>query len=91
MTTTDKTILQGRIAGAYEDLASAPGRFVKIRQIREHLADIARADLDAILIEMYKQQIINLIPQSNQRALTAEDRAAAIRCGGEHKHRFAWN
>jgi len=29
---------------------------------------------------------VNLIPQSNQQALTAEDREAALRIGGEHKH-----
>jgi hypothetical protein len=29
---------------------------------------------------------VNLIPQSNQQALTAADRASALRIGGEHKH-----
>jgi hypothetical protein len=35
---------------------------------------------------MYRSQRINLIPQSSPRALSAEDREAAICIGGQDKH-----
>jgi hypothetical protein len=35
---------------------------------------------------MFTARRVNLIPQANQSALTAEDREAALRLGGEHKH-----
>ena len=35
---------------------------------------------------MYRSQRVNLIPQSAQRTLTAEDREAALRIGAENKH-----
>lgn len=89
MEDTDKIIAKGRIAGAYMDLTGGEdGKFVSIRQVRE-LTGIA--DLDEILIGMYADQIINLIPQSNQMALTEADRAAAVRCGGQDKHLMAWS
>jgi hypothetical protein len=87
MSGTD-TIAKGRIAGAYEDLAAGAGEFVSLRELRESLTGIG--NLDAILIGMYTEQEINLIPQENQMALTPADRAAAIRVGGEDKHRMSW-
>ena len=84
------TIERGRIAGAYLDLADETGRdLVSIRDLRERLAGRV-PDLDAKLIGMYREQEVNLLPQENQVALTASDRAAAIRCGGEDKHLIAW-
>jgi hypothetical protein len=35
---------------------------------------------------MYRTQQVNLVPQSNQQALTKADRDAALRIGGEAKH-----
>lgn len=84
-----ETIAKGRIAEAYLGLAGRAGEYVRIRELRERLAGLQ--GLDAILIRMYREQEINLVPQSNQRALTPADRAAAVRCGGEDKHRMSWN
>jgi hypothetical protein len=75
-----------RVTAAYEALAPAPGEFVKLRQLREQLPDIPRLALDGTLAAMFAAQRVNLIPQSNQQALTAADREAALRLGGEHKH-----
>ncbi|HEY2241791.1 MAG TPA: hypothetical protein VGI21_23505 [Streptosporangiaceae bacterium] len=74
------------ILAAYAALAAKPGEFVKLSALRERLADVSRADTDAALGQLYRDQRINLIPQSNQRALTANDRASALRLGGEEKH-----
>jgi hypothetical protein len=35
---------------------------------------------------MFTGQRVNLVPQSNQQALTIADRESALRIGGEHKH-----
>jgi hypothetical protein len=46
--------------------------WVSIRRLREHLAGVPCAELDAALIGMYMDQDINLVPSANQgpRVLT---------------------
>lgn len=78
--------LSVRVAAAYRVLAPAPGEFVKLRELRDRLGDIPRLALDGALAAMFAAQRVNLVPQSNQQALTAADREAALRLGGEHKH-----
>ena len=75
-----------RIEAGYRSLAAGPGEFVSLRDLRQRLSDVPRPDLDAALAALFTAQRINLIPQSNQRALAEADRAAALRIGGEHKH-----
>ncbi|HYZ62974.1 MAG TPA: hypothetical protein VE650_11025 [Acetobacteraceae bacterium] len=74
------------VVEAYRDLAAEPGEFVKVRELRGRLSDIARPDLDSALERMYRAQRVNLVPQDNQRALTDADRQSALRVGGEFKH-----
>lgn len=80
------------IREAYDALAPARGEFVGLRELRERLggsgssAAAARARVDRALRELYAAQRVNLVPRSNQRALSDADREAAIRLGGEHKH-----
>lgn len=78
--------LTARVIAAYQILAPVSGEFIKLRELREHLVDIPRSALDAALATMFTARRINLVPQSNQQALTAADREAALRLGGEHKH-----
>ena len=75
-----------RVENAYRTLAPGRGEFIKLRDVRERLADIPRPALDAALAAMFTARRVNLIPQSNQQALTAADRDSALRIGGEHKH-----
>lgn len=70
----------------YRALAGEPGGFVKLSALRQLLTGVSRADTDAALERMYQAQRANLIPQSNQRALSSADRESALRIGGEHKH-----
>lgn len=89
MSGTD-VIERGLIAEAYLEAAGGEGgKYVSIAEVKERLAGRVR-DLDAKLVRMYHAQQINLVPRSNRRALTPADRAAAIRCGGEDKHRMYW-
>jgi hypothetical protein len=82
----DATDVAARVEVAYRTLAHASGEFVKLRELRLHLADITRTDLDAALAAMFTRQRINLIPESHQQALSAADRESALRLGGEYKH-----
>jgi hypothetical protein len=75
-----------RVENAYRTLAPGRGEFIKLRDVRERLADIPRPALDAALAAMFTARRVNLIPQSNRQALTAADRDSALRIGGEHKH-----
>ncbi len=74
------------IRAAYLRLASEPGKFVKLRELRAELSDIPSSELDSSLEGMYRAQQVNLVPQSNQQALTQADRESALRIGGEAKH-----
>lgn len=74
------------ITSAYLRLADEPGKFVKLRELRAQLSDVPREELDAALERLYRAQQVNLVPQSNQQALTEADRAAVVRIGGEAKH-----
>lgn len=74
------------IRDAYRALASEPGEFVKLHELRLRLPDIPRADVDDALGRMYQAQRINLVPQSNQQILSDTDRGSALRVGGEDKH-----
>lgn len=74
------------IKAAYRRLASQPGKFVKLRELRAELSDVPRGEVDSLLEEMYRAQEINLVPQSNQQALTETDRESALRIAGEAKH-----
>lgn len=74
------------ITSAYFGLASEPGKFVKLRELRARLSDIPRGEVDSALERLYRDQQVNLVPQANQQALTAADRESALGIGGEAKH-----
>jgi hypothetical protein len=74
------------IEAGYRSLAASSGEFVSLRELRLRLPGRPRPDVDAALAALFTAQRINLIPQSNQRALSDADRDAALRIGGECKH-----
>ena len=74
------------IEAGYRSLAAGSGEFVSLRALRLRLPGRPRPDVDAALAALFTAQRINLIPQSNQRALSEADREAALRIGGEYKH-----
>jgi hypothetical protein len=78
--------IPAQVEDAYQALAVGGSALVKLRELRLRLAGIPRTELDAALTEMFTARRVNLIPQSNQQALTAADRDAALRVGGEYKH-----
>lgn len=81
--------VENRIRQAYRDLTPRPGAWVKLSRLRAELTDAPRADVDAALHDMYRSPGVSLIPEENQKVLTAEDRAAAIVIGDQNKHLMA--
>jgi hypothetical protein len=78
-----------RVRHAYAGLAPRPGGWVSLARLRTHLADTPRADLDAALQTLYRTPGVSLIPEENQKVLTAADRDAAIVIGDQSKHLIA--
>lgn len=76
----------GRIRAAYAALAAEPGSWVSLTRLRHAVADIPRADLDAVLLRLVLEPEVRLNPEFNQKTLTAADRAAALHTGGEDVH-----
>jgi hypothetical protein len=84
--TADPAGLAAAIEAAYRGIAAAPGQFVSLRELRLRLPGRARPEVDAALAALYTAQRVNLVPGSDQRALSDADRDAALRIGGEDKH-----
>jgi hypothetical protein len=81
--------LTDRIREAYAATASAPRAWVPIADIRRKLGDVDRADLDAALRRLEQAPDVNIVPESNQKALSDEDRRAAVIIGDQPKHFLA--
>jgi hypothetical protein len=78
-----------RIRRAYADLAPRPGGWVSLARLRIELADTPRAEVDAALHSLFRAPDVSLIPEENQKVLTAADRGAAVVIGDESKHLIA--
>jgi hypothetical protein len=78
--------LEHRVRAAYRSLASEPRGWVSLAQLRQLLGDVAREELDATLRRMSRTARATLVPQSNRKALSAQEREAAVRVGGEDNH-----
>ena len=85
---TDVSIAD-RIRASYRSLASAPGAWVTLTELRSALGDVARADLDPALVLLQRTAGVSLIPQENQKLLTDTDRDAAVVVGTQKCHLLA--
>ena len=81
--------LESLIRAAYQDLAGAPEDWIRLARIRPRLNGADKSEVDDALLEMMKTGTVHLAPDSNTKMLTAEDRAAAVRIGGEDLHLIA--
>lgn len=82
----DQVDVDQRIRQAYRKLVSRPRGWVGLVDLRRQLDGISDQAVDAALTAMFRSQRANLVPESNQKALTDEDRRAAVHVGGEDKH-----
>ena len=80
------TDLSDRIRSVYEELAVEPGGWVGLIQIRAALNDVERDDLDEALCRLERSRGVNIVPESNQNALSEDERASALWIGGQYKH-----
>lgn len=83
--TNDET----QVHSAYKRLAPEPGGWVSLTRLRAALPGLSRSQVDQVLHALLADPRVYLIPESNQKALTPADRAAAIRIGGTDKHLLA--
>ncbi|MEV4497158.1 hypothetical protein AB0J84_15835 [Micromonospora arborensis] len=81
--------VEALVRSAYRDLATAPGAWVGLADVRDRLADTDRAALDAALRAMIGRDDVRIIPVANTKSLTERDRAAAVRIGNEDNHALA--
>lgn len=78
-----------RVRAAYVKLAPEPRAWVGLAALRDALDGESRAEVDQALHRLNRAADVNIIPESNQKVLTQEDRDAAIRIGGEDRHLVA--
>ena len=78
--------LTERIREAYAAIAGAPRAWVSIADIRRKLSDLSRVNVDAALRRLEQAPDVNIVPESNQKALSEEDRRAAVIIGDQAKH-----
>lgn len=78
--------VEARIRAAYVELAREPGAWVSLTRLRPLLGDAARTEVDEELRRMNRMPDVNIVPESNQKALSQQDRDAAVTIGDQDKH-----
>jgi hypothetical protein len=81
--------VESRVRQTYSRLVGRPGGWLGLAELRAELTDVPRAELDAVLVRLYQAPGVSLIPEENQKTLTAADRAAAVEIGTQGKHLIA--
>jgi hypothetical protein len=88
--TADATLdLEARIRKAYGALAPRAGAYIMLAKLRAALGGVSKTKVDAALVQMDRAPDVHLIPESNQKVLTPEERAAAVSIGNQDKHLIA--
>lgn len=67
-----------------------PGDWVAIARLLDYV-DYPKVEFDRAIVDLVRSdpQHYRLISEDNQKSLTAADRAAAVRLGGQDKHLLA--
>lgn len=81
--------LETLIRTVYRELSIKPQDWVRLARIRPELNGADHTEVDETLLTMIKTGTVHLAPQSDRKALTDEDHAAAIRVGSQDKHLLA--
>lgn len=82
----DPADIETRIRKAYAQLARKPGAWVSLTKLRPLLGEVDRAAVDETLRRMNRLPDVNLVPESNQKVLSTQDREAAVLIGDQDKH-----
>lgn len=83
------TFSADQVRAVYDRLARDPGDWVNIADIRDAFPGVSRERMDGMLRDLEQRQDVNIVPQSNEKALTQRARDAGIRIGGQVKHFIA--
>ncbi|GAA1620971.1 hypothetical protein [Actinoplanes couchii] len=75
-----------RIRRGYRTVAPSPGAWARLADVRRELGDLDRAEVDGVLRLMVQLPGVRIEEETNQKTLTAEDRAAAVRIGNNEQH-----
>jgi hypothetical protein len=81
--------VEAMIRTAYRELATRPGDWVGLADLRERLGSVGRTAVDDTLRAMVRQEGVRIIPVANTKALQPRDRAASVRIGEEDNHALA--
>jgi hypothetical protein len=77
--------VEAQIRDAYRRLAARPGAWVSLTELRSQV-DAPAQLVNDVLRELERRPDVNLVPESNQKTLTQQDRDAAVVIGGQAKH-----
>lgn len=78
-----------QIRGVYQELSVKPQDWVRLAKLRPELNGTDKKEIDRVLVEMTKTELVHLAPSSNRKALTEADHEAAVLIGNENKHLVA--
>lgn len=78
--------IEARIRAAYIELAGEPGVWVSLTRLRPLLGDVPKAETDDGLRRLELMTDVNIVPESNQKILSEQDREAAVIIGDQFKH-----
>ncbi|WP_370025802.1 hypothetical protein [Planotetraspora sp. GP83] len=81
--------LESRIRAVYAQLAEKPGAWVSLTELRPLLGGATRTEVDHELSRMNHMPDVNIVPESNQKDLSAKDRDAAVVIGDQQKHHLS--
>nr|BFE75710.1 hypothetical protein GCM10020092_090110 [Actinoplanes digitatis] len=81
--------LEARIRKLYGSLAPQPGAWVKHTAVRRRLSEVPEEALDEAFHLLSQAEDVEMMPESNQKTLTEEDRRNAVRAGGQDTHLMA--
>ncbi|MCM4082161.1 hypothetical protein [Paractinoplanes hotanensis] len=86
---TTSVSIEDRVRRAYTELSAKPGQWIGLAQLRPLLAGVSRAEQDRALVRLLESDDVRLEPEPHRHRLGDEDRAAAVRIGGEERHKLA--
>ena len=78
--------VESRIRAAYWALADAPAAWVRIADVRARLDGVPADQVTAAVLRLERERDVHVVPETDQRQLTAADREGAVRIGGKDKH-----
>ncbi|HEY0453499.1 hypothetical protein [Actinophytocola sp.] len=78
--------LEDRIRATYDKLATDPGDYVSLTDLRRDLNGATRVEVDEALLALNRDPRVDIAPNEDQESLTRQDRNAALRIGRQDNH-----